>query len=123
MLMTIRIDDILAAVLLSLIMFRRLEVLTTAPEDNPHVAGEAFTAWRKRALFAHNLAATACIAKVALSVAWFYVFAQNAMALRLGGLIIFVAWIAALVFAWRRATEARALRARLGIANRSRNKP
>lgn len=120
--MNIRIDDIFAAILLSMIMFRRLEVLTTTPQDNPHVEAEAFAAWRTRALSAHNLAAVACIAKVVLSVGWFYVFAQHDLALRLGGLTIFVAWVTALVIAWRRATEARALRSQLGINSPSRGK-
>jgi hypothetical protein len=58
------IDDILAALILSLFMFRRLEVLTVQASDNPHVPPEQFAAWRNTALFGYRIGAIACAAKV-----------------------------------------------------------
>ncbi len=118
----LRIDDILAALLLSLAMMRRLGVLGTLAEHNPTVRIADFESWKRAALSAYNLAALACFAKVVLSVAWFW-FVRDSTLLRVGGFAIFAVWVLALVIAWYRATEARALRARLGISDRREAEP
>ena len=113
----VRIDDILAALLMSLAMMRRLGVLGTLQEHNPGVRVADFERWKAMALGAYNLTALACLAKVALSMAWFWVMREGAM-LRIGGFLIFGVWVLAMVIAWYRATEAGALRAQLGITDR-----
>jgi hypothetical protein len=113
----VRIDDILAALLMSLAMMRRLGVLSTLQEHNPDVRIADFERWKAMALGAYNLAALACLAKVVLSIGWFW-FVRDQTLLRVGGFLIFGGWVVALVFAWYRATEARGLHDRLGIVGR-----
>jgi hypothetical protein len=118
--MNVGVDDILAALILSLIMMRRLETLSVQPSKNPGVAPENFAKWRSLALSGYNLAAIASLSKVVLNIGWFWVFrdSQNPWVLRLGGLAFFILWVVALVVAWRRTTEARVLRQQLGIQSR-----
>lgn len=120
--MNIGVDDILAALIMSLIMMRRLEVLSVQASENPNVPPEDLDKWRSMALAGYNLGALACLAKVVLNVAWFWLWRsyENPWPLRLGGLAFFLGWVVALVVAWRRTTEARGLRQRLGIQARGR---
>ena len=113
-----RIDDILAAVILALCMMRRLEAIGAQKERNPHVSAAAFDRWRTLALKSYELGAGVCLAKVALSVLWFMA-APPVPWLQIGGLLIFITWVVALVVAWRRATEADAMRRDLGIMTRN----
>jgi len=113
----IRIDDILAALIMSLAMMRRLDVLATTYEHNSHVRQSDFEQWRAEALRAYNTTALACLGKVVLSVLWFY-FVQQTPALQIGGFLLFAAWIVLLVHAWRGATEAAALKKWLKIERR-----
>lgn len=115
--MNVGVDDILAALILSLIMFRRLEVLSVQASNNPGVSAEDFAKWRTLALSGYNLSAVACVSKVVLNIAWFWLLRDTASPwlLRMGGLSFFIAWVVALVVAWRRTTEARVLRQQLGI--------
>jgi hypothetical protein len=110
----IRIDDIVAALVMSLAMMRRLEVLGTRREDNGHVGQGEFEQWRAQALRAYNTVALSCFGKVLLSVAWFF-FVRQMPTLQIGGFLIFAGWILSLVHGWRLATEAGALRKNLGI--------
>lgn len=114
----IRIDDILAALLLSLFMFRRLEVLTVRVEDNTHLPPERLEAWRKLALHCYTVGAVVCAAKVVLSLGWFWLFVSKPSFLIWGGLAIFAGWVIGLVWCWRQATEANALRVELQIQRR-----
>ena len=118
--MNVGVDDILAALIMSLIMLRRLETLSVQPSNNPGVSPENFAAWRSLALSGYNLGALACLAKVVLNIAWFFAWrdSQNPWPLRLGGLALFIAWVVALVVVWRRVTEARVLRQQFGIQSR-----
>jgi protein-S-isoprenylcysteine O-methyltransferase Ste14 len=109
------IDNVIAALLLSLAAMRRLEVIGVERADNPHVTDAEFASWRSMALRAHNTAALACVVKVLLSFAWFWAFSNTDRVLQIGGLVIFIAWIGVLVWAWRQSTEARGLRERLRI--------
>lgn len=114
----IKIDDILAAVVLTLVMLRRLEAKTARPEQNPHVSPENFQRWRALALRAFDRAALASAAKVLLSLGWY----SAAVALGVGapwfqlvGLAVFIGWLVNLVWAWKIGTDARHLRLQLGI--------
>jgi len=121
--MKIGIDDILAALLLSLIMYRRLEVLSVREQDNPHVSPERFRHWRASALSGYNLGAIACLLKVVLNIAWFGLSRGNPTMQVVGGLSLFVGWIIAIVFAWRRTTEANVMRREYGILRRHEASP
>jgi hypothetical protein len=110
------IDDILAALILSLFMFRRLEVLTIQASDNLHVPPEQFAAWKNAALSGYRIGAIACAAKVVLNQTWFHLMKHGSpLVLSLGGISIFLGWILALVWSWRQTTEANAIRVELQI--------
>ena len=115
--MMIRIDDIFAALLLSLVMFRRLEVLSTRFEDNTHIPEAAFDHWKRAALRALHISAGACFGKVFLSLVWFYA-APSSGWMRIGGFTIFAVWVALLVWSWSLSTDARALKLKFGIKPR-----
>lgn len=110
----VRIDDLLAALILTLAMLRRLGVLRIAREEHPRVSAADFERWRRTELGGYNLAAIACFAKVVLSLSWFNLVHTSPW-LQIGGVTIFAGWVIALVSAWRNTTEGRALRAELGI--------
>ncbi len=69
--MNVGVDDILAALIMSLIMLRRLETLAVQQSNNPGVSPENFAKWRALALSGYNLGAIACLAKVVLNIGWF----------------------------------------------------
>jgi hypothetical protein len=120
----IKIDDILAALILSLAMMRRLEVRTATHAQNPAVPLERFEAWRFLALRAYTIIGVACGAKVALSLGWYAVALKLRVAapwFQLGGLLVFLSWAITLVWAWKIATDARYLRLQLGIQLRRRS--
>jgi hypothetical protein len=115
------IDDLLAAVVLSLIMLRRIEVKSARALSYPHVPAEIFESWRKTLLSAYALGATICAIKVVTSLLW------PPLVLRFGlgqawysgvGLSVFVIWVITLVAVWRRVSDARTVQERLGIALR-----
>jgi hypothetical protein len=121
--MKLQVDDILAALILSLAMLRRLEVRTARAEDQAGVPESEFQRWRSLALRGYHQVAVACGAKVVLSIGWY------ALALRLsvpapwfqlGGFAVFLAWALTMVWAWKIATDARYLRVQLGIVVRRR---
>lgn len=99
-----RLDDIVAALILTLCMMRRLEVLGAGYEQNAHVRQADFEAWRDGSIAAYNLCAIACVVKVLLSAGWFILAAPPPW-LQIGGAAIFVGWVVAMVVAWRRTTE------------------
>jgi hypothetical protein len=109
-----RVDDVAAMVLLSMTLWRRLNVLRTEREAFPQATDAAFQHWRTEALKGYNLGALGCLLKVVGSQAWFWSVAPDRLLLTIGGFSMFVLWIIAIVVAWRRTTEARALRAELG---------
>ena len=119
----LRVDDILAALILSLVMMRRIEVRTARSEHSPGVLLERFKEWRRLALRAYDWVAWASLGKVVGSVGWYLAAAQLAVGapwFQLVGLIIFVAWLVSLVWAWKAATDAAHLRRALGIQLRPR---
>jgi hypothetical protein len=117
-----RIDDILAALFLSLAMLRRLEAKRASREAFPHIAEADFERWRALALRAYNTSAVASLLKVALSGLWFALATPYVPApfFQLVGLAMFMGWVIGLVWAWRVATDADHLRRQLGIDLRKR---
>jgi hypothetical protein len=122
----IQIDDLLAALILTLAMLRRLDVRSAQRPESPPVSDAEFHRWRSLALRAYDQVAVASACKVVLSLGWF------ALALRLGvpqpwfqlgGFLVFLAWAFALIWAWKIATDARSLRIQLGIQMRRRSSP
>lgn len=119
----LRVDDLLAALILSLVMMRRLEVRTTRTEDNPGVPAEKFAEWRQRALRAYDWVAWASLAKIIASVGWLVLAVRlrvGAPWFQLGGFSVFLGWLLSLVWAWKAGTDAAHLRRELGIQLRSR---
>jgi hypothetical protein len=122
--MNIQVDDILAALIMSLAMLRRLDVRSAQPGENRAVPEAEFQRWRSLALRAYNQIAAASAAKVALSVGWYAMglhYGVQAPWFQLGGFVVFLAWALALVWAWKIATDARYLRVQLGIVLRRRS--
>lgn len=117
-----RIDDILAALFLSLAMLRRLEAKRVSREAYPAVSEQDFEGWRSLALRAYGRAALFCLLKVVLSAGWFWLGARFVPPpfFQLVGLGIFMGWVIGLVSAWRLSTDANHLRQRLGIDLRRR---
>lgn len=121
--MEIKIDDILAALLLSLVMMRRIEVRTADHGQHSEVPRARFEEWRSLALRAYHQIALACAAKVILSLGWYAVALKLQVGppwFQIGGLMVFIVWIVTLVWAWKIATDARHLRLQLGIQLRGR---
>lgn len=117
--MKFQVDDVIAALILSLFMFRRLEVLTIRAEDNSHVPPEKLAAWRSYILTGYTAGAIACALKVVLNQSWFWLSRGfSPLLIAGGGLAIFVGWVITLVWCWRRSTEANAIRLELQIQRR-----
>lgn len=121
----IKADDILAALIVSLAMLRRLDVRTAQAAAHPTVSLADFQRWQALALRAYNQVAAASAAKVVLSLGWF------ALGTRLGvptpwfqlvGFVVFLAWALLMVWAWKIGTDARVLRLQLGIEPRRRTR-
>ncbi len=112
------IDNVVALVVMTLAMMRRLEVIGTPADQNTHVSAEDFADWRRRALGAYNLAAGASALKVFLSFGWYYLFSSQSGYLQIGGAVIFMAWVLTVVAAWHKSTDASVIRKRLGIERR-----
>jgi hypothetical protein len=119
----IRVDDIFAALIVSLVMLRRLEVKNTLAEHNPAVPKERFDHWRAKALRAYSWVAGASALKVVVNVGWYF----GGMWLgvptpwfQLVGLLVFMTWLLSMVWAWKVATDAGVLRRQLGIQLRPR---
>lgn len=122
--MNIQVDDILAALIMSLAMLRRLDVKTAQPGQNRAVSEAEFQRWRSLALRGYNQIAIASAAKVVLSVGWYAMglkLGVPAPWFQLGGFFVFLGWALTLVWAWKIATDARYLRVQLGIVLRRRS--
>lgn len=119
----LRLDDILAALILSLVMMRRIEVKTAGAQQNPQVQPERFADWRARALRAYDWVAWSSLVKIVASVGWYVAAVQlgvGAPWFQLLGVLVFMGWLVSLVWAWKAATDAAILRRQLGIQLRPR---
>lgn len=118
------ITDVVAVVLLVVASVRRLDVKMTDGADFPNVAPESFEQWKRLAESAYRLVVRAGILKVIANNLWMFLAGPRIpfAALVTGHWFFFIAWLVALVVAWRRATEARWLQSRLGIVLRGKPK-
>jgi hypothetical protein len=109
--------DILVLVLMALFAMRRINIRGTDARAFPNVPGAAFKLWQTRADRAKAIAIHACFAKFALNSIWFYVFGRRVIlpVLATGGWILFLGWVAAMMYAWWRASSAQSLAEMLGI--------
>lgn len=115
------IDDIVAAILLSFIMLRRLEAKSARAEYNPHLTPDVFESWRKLLLFAYHLGAAACALKVAASLSWQWLALRYQVGepwFRVVPAAVFIAWVITLLSVWRQVSEARTQQERLKIVVR-----
>jgi hypothetical protein len=109
--------DILALVLMGLFAMRRINIRGTDARAFPGVPSGAFQAWQARADRAKGIAIHACFAKFALNSIWFFVFGRRVIlpVLATGGWLIFLGWVAVLMYAWWLASSAHSLAEALGI--------
>lgn len=121
----VQVDDILAALIVSLAMLRRLEVRTAQAAANPGVVESEFRRWQALALRAYNQVAAASAGKVALSLGWYALGTRLVVPapwFQLVGFAVFLAWALLMVWAWKIGTDARVLRLQLGIDPRRRTR-
>jgi len=119
----VQADDILAALIVSLAMLRRLDVRTAQLAANPTVSEANFRRWQALALRAYNQVAAASAAKVVLSLGWYAVGTRLGVQtpwFQLVGFAVFLGWALLMVWAWKLGTDARYLRLQLGIDPRRR---
>ena len=117
----LRVDDIFAALIVSLVMLRRIEVKAATAEQNPQVPVASFDRWRALALRAYDRVAVASVLKVVASGLWYVTAPPLGMPwFQLGGLLIFLGWLASLIAGWKTGTSAGVLRRQLGIVLRRR---
>jgi hypothetical protein len=119
----VQVDDILAALIVSLAMLRRLDVRTAQAAANPGVSDADFRRWQALAMRAYNQVAAASAGKVVLSLGWYALGTRlqtPAPWFQLVGFLVFLAWALLMVWAWKLGTDARVLRLQLGIEPRRR---
>lgn len=109
--------DILVLVLMGLFAMRRINIRGTDARAFPGVPAEAFEVWQARADRAKSIAIHVCFAKFALNSIWFFVFGRRVIlpVLATGGWLIFLGWVAGMMYAWWRASSAQSLAEALGI--------
>ena len=109
--------DVLALVFMAVFSMRRINVRATESRAFPQVPIGAFEAWKAHAIRARSLSIHACFLKFALNSVWLYGFGPRVIppVLVTGGWLIFLGWIAAMMYAWWRASAAQAEADRLGI--------
>jgi hypothetical protein len=117
----LRVDDIFAALIVFLVMLRRIEVKAAVAAQNPDVPVASFDQWRSLALRAYDRVALASLVKVVASGLWYVTAPPLGVPwFQLGGLLIFLGWLASLVAGWKTGIRAGALRRQLGIVLRRR---
>ncbi len=109
--------DILALVLMALFAMRRINIRGTDERAFPTVPTGAFKAWQTRADRAKKIAIHACFGKFVLNSVWFFVFGRRVIlpVLATGGWLIFLGWVAVLMYAWWLASSAQSLADAVGI--------
>lgn len=114
--------DILALVLMGMFAMRRINIRGTDARAFPNVPRAAFELWQTRAERAKVIAIHACFAKFVLNSIWFFVVGRHVIlpVLATGGWILFLGWVAAMMYAWWRASSAQSLAETLGIVSGTR---
>jgi hypothetical protein len=114
--MPVDVTVLLAVVLAVLYTLRKLDVQRREPEQFPNVARADFERWKARQTFAYNLASFACVGKVAVDIAMYFLHSKLPWsAVRAIGGTASLAWVAALVVSVVLGSGARKLRDELGI--------
>jgi hypothetical protein len=109
--------DILAIILGVLYTLRKLDVAGRQAAHFPHVQPHEFEAWKSKQVAAYSLGSAACFLKIVVDFAFVGLVARHLepTLVRLTGVSIDVAWLAALIVVFVRSAGARRLAARLGI--------
>ena len=109
--------DILALVLMAIFSVRRSEAKATEARAFPDVPPAAFEAWKSLVLRSRGLVAHASLAKVALNSGWYFLFRDRVppKVLATVGLLLFLAWAAALIVALWLGLRAGRMASRFGI--------
>jgi hypothetical protein len=117
--------DVLALVLMAVFSMRRINVRGTEAAAFPQVPIGAFEAWKAHALRARSVSIHACFLKFALNSVWLFGFGPRVIppVLVTGGWLIFLGWIAAMMYAWWLASAAQAEADHLGIVAGMRRPP
>jgi hypothetical protein len=117
--------DVFALVLMAVFSMRRINVRATAAGAFPQVPIGAFDTWKAHAVRARSLSIHACFLKFALNSVWLFGFGPHVIppVLITGGWLIFLGWIAAMMYAWWRASSAQAEADHLGIVPGMRRAP
>lgn len=113
------IVNLIALILAFVYTLRKMEVQRREPEMYPQVPRADFERWKHKALEAYNISSLACVLKLALDLAFWYLYAKRSYAVpavvfAVGG-SIFLAWVIALLVGALRAGASRKLRLQLGI--------
>ena len=118
--------DLIALVLGILFSLRQMDTAQREHERFPHVAAADFDAWKRSALNAYRLGASACFGKVLLDIAFKYLMIHYAMSSpwRWGlGLSSDIGWVVLVVLAWWRIRAAHTRARELGIEVRAGSRP
>lgn len=109
--------DVLALVLMAIFSIRRINVRATEAGAFPQVPIGAFEAWKAHADKARSVSIHACFLKFALNSVWLFGFGPRVIppVLATGGWVIFLGWIAAMMYGWWLASSAQAEADHLGI--------
>jgi hypothetical protein len=113
----IDLTDVVALFLMALFSLRRIDVRATEAGAFPRVPIGAFEAWKARAIRARSISIHACFLKFALNSVWLFGFGPRLIfpVVVTGHWVIFLGWIAAMMYAWWRASAAQAQADHLGI--------
>lgn len=110
--------DVITLVLGIWLTIRKLDVRKREASDHPGVDAAEFGRWKDLALGAYNLGSIGCFAKLALDYLLQYAAPRIGVpwpAIRVGGLVLFLGWVALLVVVWVQAHRAKKLQEKLGL--------
>jgi len=110
--------DVLALIFGIWLTLRKLDVRKREPTECPHVDPAEFDRWKQMAVSTYNLGSVGCFGKLLLDYALQLGGPRLGVpwsAIRIGGLTLFVAWVALLVVVWVRSSRAKQLQDRLQI--------
>lgn len=109
--------DIVALVLMALFVVRRMEVRATDGRAFPGVPRGPFEGWKAQAIRSRSVAVNACFLKVFTNTLWYFGLRNHLgmRAVQVGGLVIFLGWLAGIVWSAFLSYRARGVADRLGI--------
>lgn len=110
--------DVLALVLGIWLTIRKLDVRKREAAECPAVDPADFARWKQLSVATYNLGSVGCFGKLVLDYAWQLLGPRLGIpwgVIRVGGLLLFLAWVAVLVWVWVQSARARKLSERLHI--------